>query len=228
MKKIIYTLAVALILLAGNSVIAQSGLSSSDTRIRLPVRNTFEETKIAVGEVRYIGVEYIDRQDSIMLRNCGVILRNDLDFSPLFEGMGVDSFFMKHMEIEEMKISSWKWLGVRYLVKLDVEFPRNDITVRYRLYAVESGRELKKDRYKIKKSHYRSVVHRIANDIVKFLTGDEGIYETKIAYSKQIDTTREIFISDYDGKNPRQMTANGSINILPAISPDGKKAVGVF
>ncbi|MFH2035471.1 MAG: Tol-Pal system beta propeller repeat protein TolB [Candidatus Zixiibacteriota bacterium] len=222
MRKIIFTITLAVLMLAVSSIMAQSGLSVRDVQGRLSPKDSFEETKIAVDEVRYIGVEYIDRQDSILLRNCGVILRNDLDFSPFFEGMGIDSFYMKHMEIEEMTVTSWKWLGVRYLVKLDVEFPRNEISVGYRLYAVETGRELKKDRYKIEKTYYRSVIHRIANDIVKFLTGDNGIFETKIVYSKQLDSAREIFISDYDGKNPRQLTANGSINILPAISPDGE------
>ncbi len=34
--------------------------------------------------------------------------------------------------------------------------------------------------------------------------------------------TKELYIADYDGANPRRVTVNGSLNITPTWTPDGK------
>jgi TolB protein len=54
------------------------------------------------------------------------------------------------------------------------------------------------------------------------------VARSKIAFQSDRDsvkgkrTTKEIYIMDYDGFNPRRVTVNGSINQLPAWSPDGR------
>jgi len=188
----------------------------------LSEKTSFEPTRISVEDTRYIGITYISEADSIIMRNCGQILRRDLDFSPFFEIVLVDSFFMRHLEIEWMTLLAWERLGSEYLVKLEAEFPADNIRLRYSLFTVKTGREIKRGRMEIDKSDYRVLVHEIANEIVKFLTGDDGIYRTKVVYVKKIDDSKELCIADYDGHNERQLTNNKSINLSPAFSPDGK------
>ncbi len=72
-----------------------AGQSIYDVRFRLPERSDFEPTKISVENTRYIGINYITHSDSIIMRNCGTILRRDIDFSPYFEIVLLDSFFLK-------------------------------------------------------------------------------------------------------------------------------------
>ena len=60
------------------------------------------------------------------------------------------------------------------------------------------------------------------------LTQYRGVARTKIAFVSDRDATKErrskeIYIADYDGYNPRRVTVNGSLNILPAWSPDGRQ-----
>ena len=81
---------------------------------RLNPKTTFEPTKISVEKARYIGINYITASDSVLMKNAGRILRRDLDFSPYFEIVLFDEFFMKHLELETMTISAWKWLGTKY------------------------------------------------------------------------------------------------------------------
>jgi len=222
MKNIIVSLIAFMgVLLCFDRPAAQSGLRVQDVYGTLSPKRTFEPTRISVEMARYAGIESINRQDSVLLRNCTVILQNDLDFSPYFEIVHLDTFYMRHMEITEMTLLAWKTLGARYSVKLEVEFPRDKISVRYRLFSNEDEREIQKERFEIARKYYRSAVHEIANSIVKFLTGDDGVYRTKIVYSRQIDEARELFIADFDGHNPRQLTNNNSVNISPAFSPDG-------
>jgi TolB protein len=196
--------------------------SVRDVRGRLTEKTSYEPTKIAIEETRYVGIDYITANDSIIMRNCAAILRNDIDFSPFFEIVVIDSFLMKHMEIDEMNLLAWKWLGSAYLVRLEAEFPENKIRLKYRLLTTESEKEIKKDQYETDKKDYRTLVHKIANDIIKALTGDDGIFLSKIVYIRQVNGDKEMFISDYDGYNERQLTFNKSINISPAVSPDGE------
>jgi len=185
-------------------------------------KSDFEPTKISVEDTRYIGIEYITAADSVMMTNCSIILRNDLDFSPFFEIVLYDEFLLKHLEIEAMTISAWKWLGTKYLIKLEAEIPRDNIKLRYRLYDVDTRKEINKGAFESRKADYRTAAHEMANDILKFLTGDRGIYRTKIAFVKKIDEAKELFIADYDGQNEHQLTNNKSINISPSFSPDGQ------
>lgn len=219
LKRIVF-ITISLIMCA--STWGQSGLSVRDYTGRLDERRTFEPTKIAVEEAHYVGIDYITAADSVIMRNCGIILQNDLDFSPYFENVPLDSFFMRHMELDRMTLLGWKQLAAQYVVRLEMEFPRNNITIRYRLFSTETEREIRKERFETAKSDYRAAVHEVANDIIKALLGDEGIYRTKVVYSKKLGDATELFIADFDGHNERQITNNGSLNILPTFSPDGQ------
>jgi TolB protein len=58
------------------------------------------------------------------------------------------------------------------------------------------------------------------------LTQYRGVAKTRIAFVSDRDSTqgrpsKELYIVDYDGFNPRRVTVNGSLNLLPAWRPDG-------
>ncbi len=223
MKKIKITLfAFSLLSLFNTVLLAQSRGTVPDYSGTLDTRSSFEPTKISVEEVNYIGANYITGADSVIMRNCAAILRNDLDFSPYFEVVLPDTFFMQHMEMPEMTLQGWKWLGSAYVVRLEAEFPRENLRLRYRLMSAVDGKEIKKEKFEGNKSDYRALVHQIANDIVKLLTGDDGIYRCKIAYIRQAGGSKELYLADYDGFEERRLTNNKAINISPAFTPDGE------
>ncbi len=68
----------------------------------------------------------------------------------------------------------------------------------------------------------RTMVHRMADEVILQLTGERGVNTTKIAYVNLQSGNKEIFVSDIDGANIRQITQNQSINISPAWTPDGR------
>jgi len=65
----------------------------------------------------------------------------------------------------------------------------------------------------------RDMAHQFADQIVKLLTGQDGIATSKIAYI----ANREVFMMDYDGYGARQFTRDGSIALFPALSLDGRR-----
>lgn len=64
----------------------------------------------------------------------------------------------------------------------------------------------------------RNMAHQFADQIVKLLSGQDGIATSKLAYI----AGREVHMMDYDGYGARTFTKDGSIALFPSLSPDGK------
>jgi TolB protein len=71
----------------------------------------------------------------------------------------------------------------------------------------------------------RLMAHRWADELVYRYTGEQGIARTKIAFVGQKDNGRELFVMDYDGYDPQQVTADGYLNLMPTWSPDRKSLI---
>jgi TolB protein len=65
----------------------------------------------------------------------------------------------------------------------------------------------------------RARAHALADDVIEAITGRKGIYKYKIAYKVEAGHGSEIYVADYDGGNPIQLTRDGSIVAAPAWHP---------
>jgi TolB protein len=83
------------------------------------------------------------------------------------------------------------------------------------LYDVKTKQQLLASRHT---GDPRRMAHEFADEIVKLLTGRDGIATSKIAYS----TGSTIKVMDYDGFNQRTFASDGSIVLFPQFSPDGR------
>jgi TolB protein len=184
---------------------------------------TVEPTPIGVDNMKYIGTAYITSEDSTLMNYVTTVVSNDIDFYADFDLIPVDSFFIKTYEIVELDLAAWKRLGADYVLKLEAEFPGANMRVHWKIFYTFNNRQVENGRFEMHRDQWREMSHMIANEVVKTLTGEKGIFLTKVAFIKKIDKAKEIFISDYDGANARQLTKNGSINISPSFSPDGKE-----
>jgi TolB protein len=71
----------------------------------------------------------------------------------------------------------------------------------------------------------RLMAHRWADELVYRYTGEQGIARTKIAFVGQKNNGRELFVMDYDGYDPQQVTADGYLNLMPTWTPDRKSLI---
>jgi len=72
----------------------------------------------------------------------------------------------------------------------------------------------------------RKVAHEFAADIIAQF-GGASLAGSKIYFVSSRTGAKEIWSMDYDGSNAKQLTFNRSINIEPAVSPDGSKVAYV-
>ena len=69
----------------------------------------------------------------------------------------------------------------------------------------------------------RATAHRIADFIYEKLTGEPGVFSTRIAYVVKSTGRYELKIADADGNNDQAALASREPIISPAWSPDGSK-----
>ena len=75
--------------------------------------------------------------------------------------------------------------------------------------------------YKLSSSQARTLAHRTADDLVKAITGRQGIASTKITLVGTRSGAKELYLCDADGKGLRQLTDDKSIVVGPNWGPYG-------
>jgi len=77
--------------------------------------------------------------------------------------------------------------------------------------------------YQIAPTQMRSTAHKIADAIYHKLTGEAGIFGTRIAYINKVGKRFTLQVADADGYNPQNVVSSNEPIISPAWSPDGSK-----
>lgn len=94
---------------------------------------------------------------------------------------------------------------------------------RMRLYDVPKQVALGAQAYGHAGNQLRSTAHHIADFIYEKLTGEPGVFSTRIAYVVKSTGRYELQIADADGGNAQSALASREPIISPAWSPDGNK-----
>jgi TolB protein len=97
------------------------------------------------------------------------------------------------------------------------------VEVRFRLFDVQKQAQLASYSYVVAPAQLRATAHRIADVIYERLTGDKGVFSTKITYVVKRGTRYELQVSDADGFNAQSVLASNEPIISPAWSPDGSR-----
>jgi TolB protein len=94
---------------------------------------------------------------------------------------------------------------------------------RMRLFDVPKQVALGGQAYAHNGAQLRATAHRIADFIYEKLTGEPGIFSSRIAYVVKSAGRYELQIADADGNNPQSALASREPIISPSWSPDGSK-----
>ncbi|MFO7190269.1 MAG: Tol-Pal system beta propeller repeat protein TolB [Pseudomonadota bacterium] len=95
------------------------------------------------------------------------------------------------------------------------------VEVRFRLYDAPRQTSLGGLSFNVTPDQARRVAHRIADYIYEKLTGDRGVFSTRLAYVVKAGTNYQLQIADADGMNPQTALSSREPILSPAWSPDG-------
>jgi TolB protein len=127
-------------------------------------------------------------------------------------------------EPSEVKFDEWVSRGAEALVIGKIE-PQADgrVEVRFRLFDVAKQSQLASYSYLVAPAQLRATAHRIADVIYERLTGDKGVFSTKITYVVKRAGRSELQVADADGFNAQSVLASREPIMSPTWSPDGSR-----
>lgn len=150
------------------------------------------------------------------------IIKADLERSGLFRS--IDATASALDDTSRPAMGEWRSKGADALVAGSVTVladGRHD--VRYHLWDVVKGRDLGGLSLVVPAADLRQAAHRIADDIYEKLTGDKGVFSTRIAYVSKVGSRHTLVVADADGEGTQAPLTSVQPIISPAWSPDGRQ-----
>ena len=147
-------------------------------------------------------------------------VRADLERSGLFKlvdhnGLALD-------ENAPINHADWKGRGADALAAGSIARSADGrMEARFRLYDTQKGVSLGGAAYVTNATQLRAAGHRIADFIYEKLTGEKGVFSTRIAYVVKARGQFLLQIADSDGQNAATALTSTEPIISPVWSPDG-------
>ena len=114
------------------------------------------------------------------------------------------------------------WPGVDALAIGSVTVQQNGrIEAKFRLLDMVKKTELIAQAVSAGGDQMRAVAHRISDMIYEKLTGDAGVFSTRIAYVKRQGRSNRLVVADSDGYGEQSLLLSNEPIMSPAWSPDG-------
>jgi TolB protein len=152
------------------------------------------------------------------------IIGADLRRSGLFRVLETRGVANQPHDIAEVKYAEWAALQAQALTIGTVEsLPGNRLKVSFRLLDVLKQGQLAGLEYNITPAQLRTTAHRIADVIYQKLTGEVGVFATRITYVNKAGNRYSLQVADADGYGPQTVVSSNEPIISPTWAPDGTK-----
>lgn len=148
------------------------------------------------------------------------IVREDLAYTGLFNSISPDGFTEK--PDEKFDLSRWTAIGAEAVLKGSVKLKDKDkIVISATLMDTSDGTALLNKEYEAGASLTRQLAHGLANDVYYRITGQKGVFRTKIAFVAWQKEGKSIYLMDWDGQRIRKTGITATAVFSPHWSSDG-------
>lgn len=150
------------------------------------------------------------------------IIRANLERAGLFRL--VDASGERLDEATRPPLADWRTKGVDALAAGSVATladGRHD--VRYQLWDVLKQQALGGQSLVVPTGDLRLAAHRISDEIFEKLTGEKGVFATRIAYVSKVRNRHTLFVADSDGESAQAALTSVQPIISPAWAPNGRQ-----
>jgi TolB protein len=173
-------------------------------------------TQIPVAFVAFKG-------EDTALQKISAIVQADLERSGQFRG--VDTGGANLDETSRPDFSSWRQKNADALLAGSISrLADGRFDVRMHLWDVVRGQELGPPQSKaVVQADLRLAAHEIADYVYEKLTGDKGVFSTRIAYVTKRGQNFNLWVADSDGESAQSALGSSEPIISPAWSPNGKQ-----
>ncbi len=164
--------------------------------------------------------------DPAIPRGVVEVLSQDLDVSGVAQILKPETFMIQETDIklhpEPVDYKAWSLIGAQVLILLQICCSRADeVSIDGQLFDVLQGKLIVWKKYRAPRGLWRNLAHKFADEILEYLTGRRGGFQSKIAYISDASGSKELYVMDSDGYGSYRLTSLRSISLLPAWSPKG-------
>jgi TolB protein len=168
-------------------------------------------------------VKFRDEDRATPSLSISSIVRADLERSGVFRSVDTDGAAPLD-ETGQPLMNEWRGRSADALVAGSVtRLVDGRFDVRFRLWDVVKGNVLAGQSAAVEAGDLRLAAHRIADVIYEKLTGDKGVFSTRIAYVTKGGSRYALRVADADGEGGQVALNSPEPIISPAWSPDGKQ-----
>ena len=157
------------------------------------------------------------------------IIRNDLARSGRFAPLPQQDLISTPHEKSEINFKDWRLLRSEGLLVGKVSsVDGQTYQVQFQLFDVYKAQQLVGKRYQVPASSLRHVAHQISDQIYQALTGEKGVFSTRLAFVSVLKKAGgsqryALQVSDADGANPRTVLQSKQPILSPSWSPEGER-----
>ena len=158
-------------------------------------------------------------------QDVAAVIEADLARSGRFTPLDKKIFVSRPAEDRQVVFKDWRIVKAEALVIGNVKpAAQGRWQVEFRLYDIYKEKQLAGYSYVVAADRLRAVAHQISDIIYEKLTGEPGVFSTRIAYVTREGVARrfsfKLQIADSDGHNPVTVLKSKEPLMSPAWSPD--------
>lgn len=162
------------------------------------------------------------RGDAQSPQKIAAIVQADLERSGQFRP--VDASGQNLDESARPDLSVWRQRAADFLLTGSVtRLADGRYDVRCRLWDVVRGQDLGGQGYQVTQGDLRLSAHRIADFVYEKLTGEKGVFSTRIAYVTKVGPRYNLWVADSDGEGAQSALTSPEPIISPSWSPNGSQ-----
>ena len=155
-------------------------------------------------------------------------LREDLAFTQLFDVQGPEVLSAVRLTGDRAKdLEQYRAYGNEVALLTEFKLGGEELILEGRVYDLASGQFILGKRFNGGIDLARRFAHAMSDEIVLYFTGRQGIAMTAVAFvsDREGESSKEIFLMDYDGHAQRRITGHISTSLSPVWARDGSGLV---
>src|SRR6266478_572593 len=162
--------------------------------------------------------------ESALPQSITEIIEQDLSRSGRFRAIFVGGVNPLPTEIAQVDFAEWKSrLADAVVIGQAQRLPDGKLEVRFRLLDVLKQSQIGGIAFTLTAAQTRLTAHKIADFIYEKLTGERGVFSTRIAYVVKQGPRFELRVADADGQNAQSILISSEPIMSLSWAPDGAR-----
>ncbi|MEZ4750833.1 MAG: hypothetical protein R3B54_09485 [Bdellovibrionota bacterium] len=207
-------------------LLALCSTASSFARVYIDISGaTVRKAKLAVGELHPL--KGSRTATAAELKELESEIRDDLKFTDLFDLM--DRSVFSHLDTPEylykIRYQEWGLTGASFVIKFGYRIVGSKLSLEVFLYDIPGRAKVFSTRYEYAVNKYYQLVHAMSDDVLKEITGEKGLFKSRILMvcrdTNRRNANKEIYLVNPDGRELTQVTRDNTLTVGPAWGPGG-------